>query len=95
MAAQVTYDRTVQFSGFTWRVKASPSAGPGPNAFSDSVRVVRVDQRGRLRLRIVRIDGVWWCAEVVSADSLGYGTYRTKNRSTTVVVDRFEFVPAP
>ena len=29
VAAQVTYDRTVQFSGFTWRVKASLSAGPG------------------------------------------------------------------
>jgi len=76
VAAQVSYDRTIQFSGLTWRVKASPNAGPGPNAFSDSVRTVRVDTRGRLRLRIVRIDGVWRCAEVVSVDSLGYGTYR-------------------
>jgi hypothetical protein len=69
---------TISFSGHTWLVKdsAAVSVGPGPNVFSDDARNVRVDRRGRLHLRIRRVAGVWTCAEVVSAPSFGYGTYR-------------------
>jgi hypothetical protein len=69
--------RTLQFSGYDWVVKSSDRrVGPGPNYFSDSSENVVVDAQGRLHLRITQRDGRWSCAEVVSTQSLGYGTYR-------------------
>ncbi|HNX58829.1 MAG TPA: hypothetical protein PKK43_07005 [Spirochaetota bacterium] len=70
------YNRTVEFSGYNWYVKASDEkVGPGPNIFSDSVTDVRVDENGWLHLKIDRNGAIWHCAEIVCADSLGYGTY--------------------
>jgi hypothetical protein len=67
----------LQFSGYDWVVKSSDRpVGPGPNYFSDGGDNVALDERGRLHLRITRRDGRWYCAEVVSAQSFGYGTYR-------------------
>lgn len=69
--------RTLQFSGYEWKVKSSSGqVGPGPNYFSDSKNNVEVDARGRLHLRITQRDGRWYCAEVISTRSFGYGTYR-------------------
>ena len=69
--------RTLQFSGYEWRVKSSNDrVGPGPNYFSDSKNNVEVDAQGRLHLRITHHDGRWHCAEVISARSFGYGKYR-------------------
>jgi hypothetical protein len=69
--------RRIQFSGYDWVVKSSEGrVGPGPNYFSDSSDNVSVDDRGRLHLRLTERDGRWYCAEVVSARSFGYGTYR-------------------
>lgn len=74
--------RTVTFSGQQWTVKNSVAkVGPGPNIFSESQRNVFVDRRGRLHLRLTRVatrgarDGVWYSAEVIGTQSLGYGTY--------------------
>jgi hypothetical protein len=70
------YKRTLQFSGYTWGVKASPSpVGPGPNNFSDLESDVFVDDTGRLHLKIVQRAGTWYCTEIVHTQSLGYGTY--------------------
>jgi hypothetical protein len=75
--AAESFARSLQFSGYEWRVKSSTSrVGPGPNYFSDSRDNVDVDAEGRLRLRITKRDGKWSCAEVVSTRSFGYGTYR-------------------
>lgn len=69
--------RRIKFSGYEWTVKSSSDrVGPGPNYFSDSRSNVAIDSRGRLHLRITKRDGRWYCAEVVSAKSFGYGTYR-------------------
>lgn len=69
--------RKVRFSGYDWYVKSSRSrVGPGPNYFSDNPDNVEVDAQGRLHLRITRSEGRWYCAEVVSERSFGYGTYR-------------------
>ena len=69
--------RTITFSGYTWNVKNSTSpVGPGPNLFSDSSNNVWVDTAGRLHLAITYSRGKWHCAEVVLAQSLGYGNYR-------------------
>jgi hypothetical protein len=70
--------RTVVFSGYTWLVKSSldtADEGPGPNDFSDSPQNVWVDNQGRLHLKITHVHGDWYCAEVISAQSLGAGRY--------------------
>ena len=69
--------RTLQFSGYEWKVKSSNGpVGPGPNHFSDSKCNVEVDAQGRLHLRLTHHDGHWYCSEVVSTRSFGYGTYK-------------------
>ena len=73
-ASQVV--RTLEFSGYTWEVKASGDVvGPGPNRFSDSPANVWLDSRGRLHLKLTRSKGRWSCAEVINTQSLGRGRY--------------------
>jgi hypothetical protein len=60
--------------------------GPGPNVFAEDN--VWVDPLGRLHLRVVRRDGYWACAEVVSQLSLGFGTY------TFTIADTAQLSPA-
>lgn len=71
--------RTIEFSGHRWKVKDTLPGqwGPGPNFFSDSKDNVRVDEKGRLRLKIRKnSEGQWTCPEVISEQSFGYGNYR-------------------
>lgn len=68
--------RRIEFSGYTWKVKASKTlVGPGPNYFSDRVEDVWVDGNGRLHLRIVQRGGRWYSTEVFTEVPLGYGKY--------------------
>lgn len=68
--------REIEFSGYAWNVKASETrAGPGPNYFSDRINDVWVDEEGQLHLRIVKRNGRWYCTEVFTEESLGYGKY--------------------
>ncbi len=77
IVALAPYPRTIAFSGETWYVKTgSGKVGPGPNYFSDSSNNVWVDAAGRLHLKITHSGKRWTCAEVISARSFGYGTYR-------------------
>lgn len=71
--------RKISFSGYEWMVKNTMPGqwGPGPNFFSDSEENVQVDDEGRLRLKIVKTaSGQWTCAEIISVESFGHGTYR-------------------
>ena len=72
------YGRTIRFSGYDWLAKTSTVlVGPGPNYFSDGEDNVRIDEQGRLHLRVTRdADGHWRASEVVLQASLGYGQYR-------------------
>ena len=80
--------RTLQFSGYTWQVKASESVvGPGPNFFSDREEDVWVDPQGRLHLRIVFRDNKWYTTEITNTESLGYGTYTFKLTSSVDQLD--------
>lgn len=74
--ARDLHARTVDFSGHTWRVRwnAEPQ-GPGPNYFSDSRANVRVDDSGRLHLRLRHVNGRWYAAAVISQKVFGYGRY--------------------
>ncbi|MCX5647528.1 MAG: glycoside hydrolase family 16 protein [Planctomycetota bacterium] len=70
-------EKTLRFSGYVWRVKSSQMpVGPGPNYFSDSADNVWVDDEGRLHLKITHRNDQWQCAEIISKQSFGYGTYR-------------------
>jgi hypothetical protein len=76
----------IAFSGYDWLVKASENkaVGPGPNFFSGQNVWVR---DGELHLQISERDGRWYSAEIVSAASFGFGTYRFTLRSDVVDLD--------
>jgi len=66
----------VRFAGRTWDVKSSEQpVGPGPNYFSNYYNDVWVDEYGWLHMHIAEHDGIWYSSEVVSRDTMGYGTY--------------------
>lgn len=69
--------RIIDFSGHKWVVRNSDEKkqGPGPNYFSDSKENVWVDEQGRLHLKIVKKEGVWYCSEVTLRHSYGYNKY--------------------
>jgi hypothetical protein len=66
--------KTITFAKRTWEVKDAPYRhGPGNNIFNDNG--IWVDWFGKLHLRLDRQDSVWYCAEVFTQDTLGYGRY--------------------
>jgi hypothetical protein len=72
----VSTSNNLSFSGYVWKVKFSEKrVGPGSNYFSDSQNNVWVDAAGRLHLKLTKREGQWHCAEVISKDSFGLGTY--------------------
>ncbi|MBN2157225.1 MAG: glycoside hydrolase family 16 protein [Candidatus Lokiarchaeota archaeon] len=70
----------ISFSGYQWNIKTSSNTlvGPGPNYFNDSIHHVWVDTYGFLHLRITHniYEDIWYCAEIFSVESFGYGTYQ-------------------
>lgn len=76
--AQVTVDRArrIVFAGHEWRVKPSSApVGPGSNLFSDSASNVWVDTQGFLHLKVTKEGTTYKCAEVMSVETFGYGSY--------------------
>jgi len=69
--------RRIEFSNYNWLIKDSEQqrVGPKSNYFSDSKRNVWVDSEGQLHLKIIRRKRGWYCAEVISEKSFGYGKY--------------------
>jgi hypothetical protein len=73
--------KTLQFSGYEWRIRDAPSGRGGKNYFDASN--ARTDASGALHLRIARVSGEWTCAEVTLTRSLGYGTYSFRVQDTS------------
>jgi hypothetical protein len=66
----------VTFAGRDWDVKYSlVPVGPGPNNFSRLYDDVWVDENGYLHLTIDKHNDVWYSSEVISQDTMGFGTY--------------------
>jgi len=65
---------TLQFSGYEWNVRASPSGRGGYNVHDPAN--AWVDAAGAMHLRLAGKPGAWTCAQVILTRSLGYGTYR-------------------
>lgn len=70
----VVAQKTIQFAGQTWNVR-SGTGNPGANNWSDAPESVWVDDQGRLHLKIRKENGIWYCSEVISQQSFGYGEY--------------------
>ena len=96
--------RWIGFSGYDWWVKASSGTnqlGPGPNYFSDSTSNVWTDAQGWLHLRITNRSNQWQCAEIISARTFGYGSYRFElgsrvdNLDTNIVLGLFTWSDDP
>ncbi|MFZ0453220.1 MAG: T9SS type A sorting domain-containing protein [Ignavibacteriaceae bacterium] len=66
--------RKIQFSGINWYVRNDPG-GPGPNEWSDSNNNVWVDSSGYLHLKITKVGNTWYCSEIYTDKSFGYGKY--------------------
>lgn len=65
--------KKIFFSGYEWEIK-SGRYHPGKNDWlADNVWV---DQEGLLHLKINRVGGQWYCAELSTVKSFGYGTYQ-------------------
>lgn len=65
--------KTLQFSGYEWRIRDAPSGRGGMNNYDANNAFT--DSTGALHLRIAKAADDWTCAEVTLTRSLGYGTY--------------------
>jgi len=63
----------IMFAGYEWEVK-SGQEHPGKNYWDKDN--VWVDRDGWLHLKVSHKQGRWYCAELVSMRSFGYGTYQ-------------------
>jgi hypothetical protein len=66
--------RTIQFSGYEWKVRDTSSNRGGATNHYDPANAW-ADEDGFLHLRIAGEPGKWTCAEVSLTRSLGYGSY--------------------
>lgn len=87
-APQDTASNTISFSGYTWIVKTSgdEKTGPGPNNWSGDNAYV--DASGNLHLKLTKKGNQWYCAEVTSTQSFGYGIYQWDVEGRTDTLDK-------
>jgi hypothetical protein len=92
------YPSTITFSGYTWYVENNERpCNPGPNYWSNNPQNVWVDANGWLHLAITNRQGKWYCAELTSTQTFGYGTYvfylasRIDNLDKNVVFGLFAY----
>jgi len=81
-APQLAPTKPLQFSGYQWQVRTIASDWGGLNNLYDGDNAW-TDASGALHLRIRKKEGRWSCAEVVSTQSFGYGTYIAVVRDTS------------
>ncbi len=88
--AECLCNSRMAFAGRIWEIKSYENYtwGPGGNYFSNHEDDVFVDDKGFLHLRIAQRNGKWYSTEVISPDTMGYGTY------TFVVQGNLESLPA-
>jgi hypothetical protein len=74
--------KTLQFSGYEWKVRNTSSNRGGSTNPYDPANAW-TDENGFLHLRIAGAPGKWTCAEVSLTRSLGYGSYIFVVRDTS------------
>jgi hypothetical protein len=75
---------TISFSGYEWEVR-SGTGGPGPNRWKEAN--AWVDENGYLHLKISKVGGLWYCAQVQTLKQLGFGTYQFQVRGRVDELD--------
>ena len=80
---QSEVSKTLQFSGYEWRIRNAPSSRGGRNNYNYSASNAWTDASGALHLRIRKDGNDWTSAEVALTRSLGYGTYSFTVRDTS------------
>ena len=91
---------TINFSGYTWNVRPSGESrkGPGNNYWSNSTENVWKDADGQLHLKITYRNEKWYCSEIYSQETFGYGSYyffassRVDGLDKNVVVGLFTYL---
>jgi hypothetical protein len=82
VAVAAHVQKTLQFSGYEWKVRAIQSDRNGTPSEYDPANAW-TDSKGLLHLRIAKKTDHWSCAEVALARSFGYGTYSFSVRDTS------------
>lgn len=67
--------KTIHFSGYDWIAQGADNDTAGETQSYDPNNAW-VDEKGYLHLRMNERDGHWYCAEIHTTRSLGYGTYQ-------------------
>jgi hypothetical protein len=68
--------RLINWSGKQWLVFPKTSNGPeGNHTLSDSTRAASIDAKGRLHLRLTKVNGQWRGVQLEMLNPLNYGTY--------------------
>ena len=73
-AKQLTTITQIQWSGETWNVR-SGTGNPESNNWLASTSNVWVDSNGNLHLKIFKNGDKWYCSEIYSVKSFGFGEY--------------------
>lgn len=78
------------FSGRVWQIKnyENTLVGPGNNYFTNHPNDVFVDNDGYLHLTVTERNGKWRSTEVISTDSMSYGTYTWTIQGDPVNIDQ-------
>lgn len=84
--AEDTTSRTIHFSGYDWEVREKETSGPGPNHWDP--KNVWLDKAGNLHLKITKVNGEWYCAEVISKVKFGFGKYEFQTVGRVDKLDR-------
>jgi hypothetical protein len=77
IAATSVQAQTINWQGFTWKIKSGSGLGPGPNKWNPTNCFV--DANGSLHLLITAdasSPNGWDCAELYTTNALGFGTYQ-------------------
>jgi len=79
---------TLKFSGYTWQIRETGDAkqGPGPNRRKGTNAFV--DANGYLHLKLTKAGDNWYCAEVNTIKSFGYGIYQWEVEGRTDTLDK-------
>jgi hypothetical protein len=70
---------TINWAGLQWNVKSHLAQKPGPNNWSSAN--VTVDASGDLHLAITNVGGTWYCSEVWTNATFGFGTFQWQIRT--------------
>jgi hypothetical protein len=74
--------KMLEFAGYQWRLRDTPSSRGGANN-NYSSKNVWTDGNGALHMKIAREGDDWTCSEISLTRSLGYGTYKVTVRDAS------------